>query len=53
MVVCAPVWNKLWLGPVYELHFRYGVNRILGIKYGYEGLVAKYNHPVVDLLLPL
>ena len=28
-------------------------HRILGIKYGYEGLVSKYNHPVVELTAPM
>ncbi|MFN8241997.1 MAG: ATP-dependent 6-phosphofructokinase [Bacteroidales bacterium] len=52
IVTCGglcPGLNNVIRSLVYELYFRYGVNRILGIKYGYEGLVAKYNHPVVDL----
>ena len=32
-----------------ELHYRYGINRVLGIKYGYEGLISDFNHPVIEL----
>jgi len=35
------------------LYYRYGVSRILGIKYGFEGLVSKYNHPFIELTAPL
>jgi 6-phosphofructokinase 1 len=34
---------------VNQLHYRYGINRILGFKYGYEGFIPKYNHEVVEL----
>lgn len=27
----------------------YGVKKVLGFQYGYEGLVAKYSHPTVEL----
>ena len=52
IVTCGglcPGLNNVIRSLVYELYYRYGVTRIAGIKYGYEGLVAKYNHPVVDL----
>ncbi|MGB4291531.1 MAG: ATP-dependent 6-phosphofructokinase [Bacteroidales bacterium] len=52
IVTCGglcPGLNNVIRSLVYELYYRYGVTRILGIKYGYEGLVAKYNHPVVEL----
>lgn len=52
IVTCGglcPGLNNVIRSLVYELYYRYGVTRILGIKYGFEGLVAKYNHPVVDL----
>lgn len=32
-----------------QLWYRYGVKRILGFKYGYEGLVPQYNHTYVEL----
>jgi len=52
IVTCGglcPGLNNVIRSLVNELHYRYGISRILGIKYGYEGLVSKYNHPVVDL----
>lgn len=52
IVTCGglcPGLNNVIRSIVFELHYRYGVTRIFGIKYGYEGLVAKYNHPVVEL----
>jgi 6-phosphofructokinase 1 len=52
IVTCGglcPGLNNVIRSLVYELHYRYGVSRILGIKYGYEGLVSSYNHPVVEL----
>lgn len=48
IVTCGglcPGLNNVIRSLVFELYYRYGVTRILGIKYGYEGLVAKYNHP--------
>jgi 6-phosphofructokinase 1 len=52
IVTCGglcPGLNNVIRSIVNELHYRYGINRVLGIKYGYEGLVSKFNHPVVDL----
>lgn len=52
VVTCGglcPGLNNVIRSLVHELWYRYGVTRILGIRYGYEGLVAKYNHPVIDL----
>jgi 6-phosphofructokinase 1 len=52
IVTCGglcPGLNNVIRSLVNELYYRYGINRIYGIKYGYEGLVSKYNHPVVDL----
>jgi len=52
IVTCGglcPGVNNVIRSLVNELHYRYGISRILGIKYGYEGLISKYNHPVVDL----
>jgi 6-phosphofructokinase 1 len=45
----CPGLNNVIRSIVNELFYRYGVGRILGFKYGYEGLVSKYNHPVFDL----
>jgi len=45
----CPGLNNVIRSLVNELYYRYGISRILGIKYGYEGLISKYNHPVIDL----
>jgi len=52
IVTCGglcPGLNNVIRSLVYELHYRYGVSRILGIRYGFEGLISSYNHPVIDL----
>jgi 6-phosphofructokinase 1 len=52
IVTCGglcPGLNNVIRSIVNQLHYRYSVNRIIGIQYGYEGFIAKYNHPVIDL----
>jgi 6-phosphofructokinase 1 len=52
IVTCGglcPGLNNVIRSLVNELFYRYGISRVLGIKYGYEGLVSKYNHPVIEL----
>jgi len=52
IVTCGglcPGLNNVIRGIVLALHFGYGVRTILGFKYGYEGLVPKYKHPVIEL----
>jgi 6-phosphofructokinase 1 len=52
IVTCGglcPGLNNVIRSLVNELYYRYNITRVLGIKYGYEGLIAKYNHPVVEL----
>jgi 6-phosphofructokinase 1 len=52
IVTCGglcPGLNNVIRSLVNELYYRYGINRILGFKYGYEGLRSKYNHPVIEL----
>ncbi|MCE5347957.1 MAG: ATP-dependent 6-phosphofructokinase [Bacteroidales bacterium] len=52
IVTCGglcPGLNNVIRSLVNELYYRYGISRILGIKYGYEGLIPKYNHSVVEL----
>ncbi|HEX2968053.1 MAG TPA: ATP-dependent 6-phosphofructokinase [Bacteroidales bacterium] len=52
IVTCGgicPGLNNVIRSLVNELYYRYGINRIIGFKYGYEGLVSKFNHPVVEL----
>ncbi len=45
----CPGLNNVIRGLVMQLWYRYGVRRIIGFKYGYEGMVPKYNHPYVEL----
>ncbi len=52
IVTCGglcPGLNNVIRALVNELYYRYGITRVLGINYGYEGLVSKYNHPVTEL----
>ena len=32
-----------------ELFYRYGVKNVVGIKYGFQGLIPKYGHQVIEL----
>lgn len=45
----CPGLNNVIRSIVNELYYAYGIRRIYGIRYGYEGLISKFNHPVVDL----
>jgi 6-phosphofructokinase 1 len=52
IVTCGglcPGLNNVIRSLVNQLYYRYGVSRIVGIRYGYEGLNSEYNHPVVEL----
>lgn len=52
IVTCGglcPGLNNVIRSIVNELSYRYGINRILGIQYGFEGLIPKYNHPLIEL----
>jgi 6-phosphofructokinase 1 len=52
IVTCGglcPGLNNVIRGLVMQLYGRYGVKRIVGIKYGYEGFIPKYNHDIVEL----
>lgn len=52
IVTCGglcPGLNNVIRSIVNHLHYRYNVKRILGIQYGYEGFISKYNHEVIDL----
>lgn len=56
IVTCGglcPGVNNVIRSLVNQLYYRYGITRILGIEYGYEGLISKYNHPVVELTAPM
>jgi 6-phosphofructokinase 1 len=56
IVTCGglcPGLNNVIRSLVNQLFYRYGISRILGIKYGYEGLISDYNHPVIELTAPM
>ncbi len=53
IVTCGglcPGLNNVIRGLVMQLYARYGVTRVVGIKYGYEGFIPKYSHSVIDLI---
>jgi len=52
IVTCGglcPGLNNVIRGLVMELTVHYGVHRIFGFRNGYQGFIARYGHPVVDL----
>jgi 6-phosphofructokinase 1 len=52
IVTCGglcPGINDVIRSLVMELYHRYGVRNIVGIKYGFQGLIPKYGHPLIEL----
>lgn len=52
IVTCGglcPGINDVIRGLVMNLHYRYKVKNIYGIRYGYQGFIPKYSHDVLDL----
>ena len=52
IVTCVglcPGINNVIRSVVNQLYYRYKVNKIIGIQYGFEGFISAYNHPVIDL----
>ncbi|MEA3450633.1 MAG: ATP-dependent 6-phosphofructokinase, partial [Bacteroidota bacterium] len=52
IVTCGglcPGLNNVIRGLVMELFYRYKVKRVIGFKYGYEGLTSDFNHDYVEL----
>lgn len=52
IVTCGgicPGLNDVIRSIVLQAHYRYGVRRILGIPYGYEGLNTDYGHRIITL----
>jgi 6-phosphofructokinase 1 len=52
IVTCGglcPGLNNVIRSLVNELYYRYGISRVLGIQYGYKGLIPSYNHAVIEL----
>jgi len=56
IVTCGglcPGLNNVIRSLVNQLYYRYGIKRILGIRYGYEGLIPEYNHEVIEMTAPM
>ncbi|QQS50606.1 MAG: ATP-dependent 6-phosphofructokinase [Bacteroidota bacterium] len=52
IVTCGglcPGLNNVIRGIIMQLHSRYKVTRTIGIRYGYEGFIPKYNHDIIEL----
>ena len=52
IVTCGgicPGLNNVIRGIVNQLFYRYGISRVLGFKYGFEGFISDFNHEVVEL----
>jgi len=52
IVTCGgicPGLNNVIRSLVNQLYYRYGISRVLGFKYGYEGFISTYNHEVIEL----
>lgn len=52
IVTCGglcPGINDVIRAIVMELYHRYGVSNIIGIKYGFQGLIPRYGHDMMDL----
>lgn len=45
----CPGINSVIRAITLELYYSYGVDNILGIRYGLQGFIPKYGHPVVEL----
>jgi len=56
IVTCGglcPGVNNVIRSLVNQLYYRYGIKRILGIRYGYEGLISEYSHEVIEMTAPM
>lgn len=52
IVTCGglcPGLNDVIRAIVMSLHYHYGVNRVLGFRFGYEGLSSRFGHEPVEL----
>jgi 6-phosphofructokinase 1 len=45
----CPGINDVIRALVMELHFRYGVRNIVGVRYGFQGLIPRYGHGLFEL----
>jgi 6-phosphofructokinase 1 len=56
IVTCGgicPGLNNVIRSLVNQLHYRYGISRVLGFKYGFEGFISDFNHAVIELTAPM
>ena len=52
IVTCGgicPGINNVIRSLVNQLHYRYNVNKVIGIQYGFEGFIDSYQHPIIEL----
>lgn len=52
IVTCGglcPGINDVIRAIVMELYYRYGVKNIIGIRYGFQGLIPSFGHPILEL----
>ncbi|MDR3653185.1 MAG: ATP-dependent 6-phosphofructokinase [Paludibacter sp.] len=52
IVTCGglcPGINNVIRSVVNQLYYRYKVNKVIGVQYGFEGFIPKYNHPIIEL----
>jgi 6-phosphofructokinase 1 len=52
IVTCGglcPGINDVIRAIVMGLHHQYGVKNIIGIRYGFQGLIPKFSHPITEL----
>jgi len=52
IVTCGglcPGFNDVIRAIVMQAYYRYGVRRILGVQYGFEGLIPEFGHPLLSL----
>ena len=45
----CPGINDVIRAVVMELYYRYGVENIVGIRYGFQGLIPRYGHDICEL----
>lgn len=52
IVTCGgmcPGINSLIRAIVMQLHYMYGVSNVMGVRYGLQGFIPKYNHEMLEL----
>ena len=52
IVTCGglcPGLNDVVRSLVMQMYYRYGLTRIIGFRYGYEGFIPRYKHNIIEL----